>query len=126
MAKLGFTRREQQIMETVYRLGEATVAEILAGVPDPPSYSSVRALIGVLVEKGHLRHREDGPRYVYSPTAPRSKASADAVKRVMNTFFGGSASAAVSALLGASRRPLSKEELDQLTALIEAERKKAK
>lgn len=126
MPKPGFSRREQQIMDTVYRLGEATVAEILAEIPDPPSYSSLRALIGVLVEKSHLRHRQEGPRYVYAPKVSRTKARAVAVRRLVNTFFEGSAPDAVSALIGTSRRPLSKDELDQLSALIEAERKKGR
>lgn len=126
MAKPEFSRRERQIMDAVYKLGEATAAEVLAEIADPPSYSSVRALLRVLVDKGHLRHHEDGPRYVYAPTVSREKASVGALKQVVNTFFDGSASQAVSALLGASPRKLSADELDELSALIEAARKAGK
>ena len=126
MSKPEFSRRERQIMDAVYRLGEATVSDVLAEIADPPSYSSVRALLRVLVDKGHLQHREDGPRYVFMPTVAREKARVGALKQVVNTFFDGSAAQAVSALLGASSRKLSAKELDELSALIEAERKKGK
>ena len=126
MGKLEYSRRERQIMDAVYRLGEATVSEVLAEIADPPSYSSVRALLRVLVDKGHLQHREDGPRYVFMPTVARERARMGALRQVVNTFFDGSAAEAVSALLGASSRKLSAKELDELSALIEAERKRGK
>ena len=126
MSKQEFSRRERQIMDAVYRLGEATVSDVLAEIADPPSYSSVRALLRVLVEKGHLQHREEGPRYVFAPTIAREKARVGALKQVVNTFFEGSAAQAVSALLGASARKLSAKELDELSALIETERKKGR
>jgi predicted transcriptional regulator len=118
------SRRERQIMEIVYRRGESTAAEILADLPDPPSYSAIRALLRILVDKRHLQHREDGPRYVYSPTLPRQKARARALAQVVNTFFDGSALKAASALLGSSQRKLTKAELDELHALIDAARKR--
>lgn len=118
MLKAALSRRERQIMEIVYRRGEVTAAEILADLPDPPSYSAVRGLLRILVDKQHLRHREDGPRYVYSPIVTREKARTKAVADLLDTFFDGSAAEAAAALLGSSRRKLSTEELDELDALI--------
>ncbi|HEX4861077.1 MAG TPA: BlaI/MecI/CopY family transcriptional regulator [Rhizomicrobium sp.] len=120
------SRRERQIMEIVYRRSEATAAEILDDIDDAPSYSTVRALLRVLVEKGHLQHREDGPRYIYSPTLSRQKARSSALAQLVDTFFDGSASQAVSALLGSSQTKLSRGELDELSALIEAARAKGR
>lgn len=118
------SRRERQIMDIVYRHGEATAAEILADLPDPPSYSAIRALLRILVDKEHLQHRADGPRYVYSPTLSRQTARARALAQVVTTFFDGSALKAASALLGSSQRKLTKSELDELSALIDAARKR--
>jgi BlaI family transcriptional regulator, penicillinase repressor len=118
------SRRERQIMDIVYRRGEATAAQILDDLSDPPSYSAIRALLRILVDKKHLQHREDGPRYVYSPTLPRQAARARALAQVVNTFFDGSALKAASALLGSSQRKLTKTELDELRALIDAARKR--
>jgi predicted transcriptional regulator len=118
------SRRERQIMDIVYRRGEATAAQILGDMPDPPSYSAIRALLRILVEKKHLQHREDGPRYVYSPTLARQTARARALTQVVNTFFDGSALKAASALLGSSQRKLTKAELDELDTLIDAARKR--
>ena len=118
MLKAALSRRERQIMEIVYRRGEVTAAEILTDLPDPPSYSAVRGLLRILVDKQHLRHREDGPRYVYSPVVTREKARTKAVADLLDTFFDGSAAEAAAALLGSTRRQLSKEELDELDALI--------
>ena len=126
MPQPSLSRRERQIMEIVYRRGEATAAEIQEEIPDPPSYSTIRALLRVLVDKQHLQHREDGPRYVYSPTVSRQKARAGALAQLVNTFFDGSAAQAVSALLGSSQGKLSKAELDELSALIAAARKKGR
>jgi len=118
------SRRERQIMDIVYRLGEATAAQVLAELLDPPSYSAIRTLLRILVDKKHLQHREDGPRYVYSATVSRQKARARAMTQVVNTFFDGSALKAVSALLGSSQRKMTKAELDELSELIEAARKR--
>lgn len=111
-------------MDIVYRHGEATAAQILADLPDPPSYSAIRALLRILVDKKHLQHREDGPRYVYKPTVPRQTARARALTQVVNTYFDGSALKAASALLGSSQRKLTKAEFDELDALIDAARKR--
>jgi len=120
------SRRERQIMEIVYRLGEATAAQIHEQIEDPPSYSAIRALLRILVDKQHLQHREDGPRYVYSPTLSRSKARVGALAQVVNTFFDGSALQAVSALLGSSQGKLTDQELDELRELVEAARRKGR
>ncbi|HSC08063.1 MAG TPA: BlaI/MecI/CopY family transcriptional regulator [Steroidobacteraceae bacterium] len=124
MTHEALSRRERQIMDIVYRRGEATAAQILDDLSDPPSYSAIRALLRILVDKKHLQHREDGPRYVYSPTLPRQAARARALAQVVNTFFDGSALKAASALLGSSQRKLTKTELDELRALIDAARKR--
>jgi predicted transcriptional regulator len=117
------SRRERQIVEIVYRLREATVADVRRELPDPPSYSAVRALLRILEEKGHLRHREDGPRYVYAPRVPREKAARPALKGVLETFFDGSREKLVAALLDEGAAKLSPEELDNLQGLITRARK---
>jgi len=112
------SRRERQIMDVLYERGRATAAEILAALPDPPSYSSIRALIKVLEDKGHVKHQEDGPRYVFTPSVPRSKARRNAVKHLLQTFFDDSAAEAVASLLGLSAGKLKPEELDKIEDLI--------
>lgn len=114
-----FSRRERQILDILYARGRATSAEILAALPDPPSYSTTRALLRILEQKGHVHHEEEGPRYVFIPCVPRQKASVMALRHVLNTFFDGSPVAVATAL--ASK--LSAEELDRLEALIERARK---
>lgn len=118
------SRRERQIMDIVYRRGEATAQQILDDMSDAPSYSAIRALLRILVDKNHLQHREDGPRYIYSPILSRQTARARALTQVVNTFFDGSAMKAASALLGSSQRKLTKSELDELSAMIDAARKR--
>ena len=118
------SRRERQIMEIVYRKGSATAAEVHAGLADAPSYSAVRALLRVLEEKGHLKHRQDGPRYVFSPTLARDRARKGALQRVLGTFFGGSVTEAVAALLDLEPDRLDDEELQRLAALVDEARKK--
>ena len=117
------SRRERQIMDVVYRFEQATAQEVLDHIPDPPSYSAVRALLRILVDKGHLKHRQDGPRYVYLPTVPREKARTSALRQLVRTFFDGSASAAAAALLELERSDLSDNELDRLEALVAKARK---
>ena len=95
-------RRERQIMDVIYRLGEASVRDVLAELPDPPSYSAVRTMIRLLEEKGFLKHRRDGRRYAYRPTQSHEKASRSALRHVLTTFFEGSASAAAAAILDVS------------------------
>src|SRR5688572_10096132 len=92
------SRRERQIMDLLFRQGRATAAEVQRGLPDPPSYSAVRAMLRILEEKGHIRHEQDGPRYVYAPRHDREKASHSALRHVVQTFFDGSAEQAVAAL----------------------------
>lgn len=120
------TRRERQIMDIVYRLGRATAAEVQENLPDPPSYSAVRALLRVLEDKGHLTHEEQGPRYVYSATLPREKARKSAMRRLVRTFFDDSAEKAVAALLSMSAGELSDEELASLEELIEDARREGR
>ncbi|MBX3173172.1 MAG: BlaI/MecI/CopY family transcriptional regulator [Gemmatimonadaceae bacterium] len=116
------SRRERQIMDAIYRLGEATAQEVLDHLPDPPSYSAVRALLRVLVEKGHVKHREDGTRYVYAPVVSREQARRNALKQMVRTFFDGSAAQAAAALLNLKDSNLSDDELDRLEALIDRAR----
>jgi predicted transcriptional regulator len=117
------SRRERQIMDVLYERGRATAAEILAALPDPPGYSAIRALIKVLEDKGHVKHQEDGPRYVFTPSVPRSKARRNAVKHLLQTFFDDSAGEAVASLLGLSAAKLKPEELDKIEQLIARARK---
>ena len=113
-------KRERQIMEVVYRQGRATASEVLAALADPPSYSSVRAMLRYLEDKGHLRHEEVGPRYVYMPTARTQDVRGSALANVVRTFFDGSTSSAVATLLKA--KPISDEEYDRLSRLLEEAR----
>ena len=117
------SRRERQIMDVVYRLGEATVADVLRELADPPSYSAVRAFLRILEEKGHLRHKEAGPRYVYSPRVPREKARRSALRRLLHNFFDDSGESLVAALLDDDAARLSSQELENLAGLIERARK---
>ena len=112
------TKRERQIMDAIYQLGQATVAEVLERIADPPSYSAVRATMRVLVDKGHLRHKQDGPRYLYVPTVPQDKAKTAAVTHLVGTFFNGSMEAAVMTLLQMSDAKLSKNDIERLRAKI--------
>ena len=116
------SRREREMMDIVYRLGEATAAEVRQGLADPPSYSAVRTTLRILEEKGHLEHRKDGPRYVFSPTVPPRQARRSALRRVMKTFFAGAPDQAFAALLDISGRDLTPEELDRIAGLIEKAR----
>ena len=106
-------------MDVVFRLERATVSEVLERLPAPPSYSAVRALMRILEEKGHLRHEQDGARYVYSPTLARDTAGMSAMRHLVATFFDGSTEEAVAALLDSSSDRLSESELDRLARLIE-------
>jgi predicted transcriptional regulator len=116
------SRRERQIMDVIYRLGRATVQDVRDQLPDPPGYSAVRALLRVLEDKGHVKHRELGTRYVYMPIVSRERARVSAMRQMIGTFFDGSAAAAAAALLDLSDGNLSDEELDRLESLIERAR----
>ena len=122
LAHLG--RRERQIMDIVIRRGRASAAEVLADLPDPPSYSSVRSMLKLLEEKGHLRHEWDGPRHTYLPTGNPDRMRRSAVRHLLRTFFGNSMESAVAAMLGATDQPPSEEELKRLTKLIADARRK--
>ncbi len=115
------SRRESQIMEVVYSLGQATAQEILERLPEPPSYSAVRALLAILEEKGHLTHRREGARYIYQPTVSPEKVKQSVLAHLVKTFFAGSVPKVISELL--STNDLSQEELDDLAQKIEAARK---
>ncbi len=115
------SRREREIMEILYRLGEASAADVVGRMDPDPGYDSVRVTLGILEKKGHVKHRQDGRRYVYTPTVPHETASRSAIRNVLHTFFRGSPSRAILALLGMSK--LSREELDVIAQWIEEERK---
>ena len=120
------SRRERQIMDVVYARGPASVADVLERLPDPPSYSSVRALMNILERKGHLKHREDGARYLYLAAKPRQRAARGALKRLLQTFFDGSPEKAVAALIDVADTNLSAEAWERLAALIDAARAKGR
>jgi predicted transcriptional regulator len=120
------SRRERQIMDILYRRGRASVAEVHHEMPEPPSYSAVRAMLRVLEKKKHIRHEEKDLRYVYIPLIPREKARRSAVAHLLQTFFDGSAEQAVATLLDVSGRDLSEEDFDRLTALIDKARKEGR
>ena len=123
-AQVQLSRRERQIMDVIYQLGKATVADVLERIPDPPSYSAVRAMLGILEDKGVLKHEQDGARYVYLPTVAREKARKSALKNLVNTFFDGSSREAIAALLDETK--LSKNELEQLSELIDKAKKEGR
>jgi predicted transcriptional regulator len=113
-------------MEVIYRRRQATAAEVLADLPDPPSYSAVRAMLRVLEEKGHLRHKQDGPRYVFLPTVSRERAQRTSLRQLVQTFFDGSTEQAVAALLDQADGSLSDAELARLAKLIDQARKEGR
>ena len=120
---LDLSRRERQIIDILYAQGRATAAEVQAALPEPPSYSAVRAMLRILEEKGHVKHEQDGPRYVYKPTVARDNAKRSAMRHMLQTFFDGSAEQAISALLDDQSARLSDQELDRLARLINLARK---
>ena len=112
------TKRERQIMDVLYRLGRATAAEIMDGVPGAPGYSTVRTQLRVLETKGHVKHEEQGLRYIYMPTIPRSSARKSALRHLVDTFFDGSSGKAVAALLGGEAARVSDAELERIARLV--------
>ena len=116
---LDLGKRERQIVESVYRLGEPSVAEVLQELTDPPSYSAVRAMLGILVEKGVLKYRQDVKRYLYRPAVPKEKARRSALQNVLSTFFNGEPLDAMAALLDVSANELTDEDLQRMKRLIE-------
>lgn len=117
------TRRERQIMDLLFKRGRATAAEVMADLPGEPSYSTVRTQLRVLEEKGHVRHEEEGLRYVYSPVLRVHTARKSALKHLVDTFFDGSAEKAVAALLGGEATKVSSDELERIADLITKARK---
>lgn len=115
----GLSRRERQIMEALYRLGKASAADIRGALPNPPSYTAVRTHLTILQEKGHVRHRSDGPRYIYEPVVPREEMAKTAIEGVLLTFFGNSVERFVATLLGRKESQISPEQLDRLAQVIE-------
>ena len=124
--QLNLSRRERQIMDIIYRRGQASVAEVLEHLPQPPSYSAVRAMLRVLEEKGYLNHDKERARYIYSPTLPRGKAARSALRQLLATFFDDSVEQAVAALLDVSQTELSNADLDRLARLIRQARKEGR
>jgi predicted transcriptional regulator len=122
----GLGARERQILDAIYQLGEPSVAEVLASLADPPSYSAVRTMIRMLEKKGLLRHRQIGTKYVYRPTRSRAAASRSALAHVVQTFFGGSATDAVAAILDVSASGLTDNDLQRLEQLIDQARREGK
>jgi BlaI family transcriptional regulator, penicillinase repressor len=117
------TRRERQIMDVLYRRGRATAADVMADLPGEPNYSTVRTQLRVLEDKGHVRHDEEGLRYVYAPAVPRHAARRSALKHLVETFFDGSAEQVVAAVLGGEASRLSDEDLERISELIEKARR---
>ena len=111
-------RRERQIMDVIYRLGRASAADVHAALPDAPTYTTVRGLLRVLVEKGHVRHEREGRRYVYLPSTPRPTAGASSITHCVKTFFAGLPADAMAALLGSQKDGISDTELARLAALV--------
>jgi predicted transcriptional regulator len=124
-AQKNLSRRERQIMDIIYELNEATVVQVLERLPSPPSYSAVRALLRVLEQKGHLVHRQDGPRYVYAPTLPRERARRSALRHLLKTFFDNSTEDVVAALLDISDN-LSEDDYERLVELIQKAQKEGR
>jgi BlaI family transcriptional regulator, penicillinase repressor len=122
----GLSRRERQIMDILYQRGKASANDVRDAMADAPSYSAVRAMLRVLEEKGHIKHQEEGMKYVYAPVVTAGKAKRSAVKHVMDTFFQGSAEQIVAALLDVSSSRLTREELDRMSALIEKAKQEGK
>jgi predicted transcriptional regulator len=123
-AYLRLSNRERQIMDVLYRVGQATAAEVMEALPDPPSYSAVRATLRILEEKGQVRHDEEGPRYVFRPAVARDRAKRTAVRHLVSTFFGGSAEAAMATLLDESASKLSDSDNERFMTLIDQARNK--
>ena len=123
---LDLGKRERQIVEVVYRLGEGSVAEVRERLPEPPSYSAVRAMLGVLVRKEVLRSRREGNRYIYRPAVPKEKARRSALRHLLATFFAEQTSEAMAALLEVSAGELGKEELDRIAKLVEQARREGR
>ena len=120
------SRRERQILDALFEFGEASVQEVLDSIEDPPSYSAVRATLRIMEEKGHVRHRQDGPRYLYGPAQSKVRARKSALARVVDTFFAGSSEDAFAALLDLRGGKLDKDELKRLEERVRRARKEGR
>jgi predicted transcriptional regulator len=120
------SRRERQIMDIIYQRGRATATEVMEQMPEAPGYSAVRAMLRVLEDKGHLRHQQEGQRYIFLPTLPRDNARRSALRHLMQTFFEGSKEKLVAALLDDARSRPDQDELDRMARLIEQARKEGR
>jgi BlaI family transcriptional regulator, penicillinase repressor len=126
LAVTQLSRRERQVLDALYRTGRATSAEVQKTITDPPSYSAVRTFLRILEEKELVRHEKDGARYVYIPTVERERASRSALRHVLNTFFGGSVTQAIYALLDEDSKHLSEKDWQRLSVMIEEARREDK
>jgi predicted transcriptional regulator len=124
--KDGFSRREREIMDALYRLGKGSAAQILDELSDPPSYTAIRTQLTILENKGHVRHTSDGTRYIYEPAVAREKMGKRAIDSLLKTFFGNSVERAVTALLTRKDADVSDEELERLSRLIDKARKEGR
>jgi len=118
-AKGGFSRREREIMDALYKLGRASAAQILEQIPDAPTYTAIRTHLSILEKKGHVRHISDGTRYIYEPLVAREQMGRRAIDSLLKTFFDNSVAGAVTALLTTKDANIPKEDLDRLSRLIE-------
>jgi predicted transcriptional regulator len=126
LASSDLSRRERQVLDVLYRVGRATAAEVQKTMTDPPSYSAVRTFLRILEDKKLVRHEQDGARYVYVPTIKRERASRSALRHVLNTFFAGSVTQAISALLDEDSKHLSEQDCQRLSVMIEQSRREDK
>lgn len=126
LASTELSRRERQVLDILYRTGRATCAEVQRAMTDPPSYSAVRTFLRILEDKKLVRHEEDGARYVYIPTVEKERASRSALRHVLNTFFGGSVTQAISALLDEDSKHLSEKDWQRLSAMIKEAREEGR
>jgi len=126
MTQAALSRRERQIMDILYQRGKASAADVREAMPDPPSYSAVRAMLRVLEDKGHVKHQAEGLKYVYVPLIAAEKARRSAVKHLMETFFQDSPEKIVAALLDVSSTRLTREELDRMAEMIEQAKREGK
>jgi BlaI family penicillinase repressor len=124
--KTTLSRREREVMDVLYRRGQATVAEVMEDMEHPPTYSAVRSTLRILKQKGHVVHREDGPRYVYVPAVARDKARKAAIDHLVDTFFEGSAEEALVALLKRSDLEMSEEQIERLASTIRQAREEGR
>jgi predicted transcriptional regulator len=122
----GLSRRERQILDTIYRLGKASAADIREALPDPPTYTAVRTHLAILQEKGHVKFESDGTRYIYEPVVPRDEMAKSVIDGVLNTFFGGSIERVVSTLIDNEESHITPEQLDRLAQIIEEARKEGR